>query len=86
MINAALDGQLDGVPYAEEPVFGLAIPNHVPGVPDEVLQPRSTWADPAAYDAQLAKLAKMFADNFKQYAGEVSPEVCAAGPRMLERV
>jgi phosphoenolpyruvate carboxykinase (ATP) len=86
MINAALDGELDGVQYAEEPVFGLAIPNHVPGVPDEVLQPRSTWADPAAYDAQLAKLAKMFADNFKQYASEVSPEVCAAGPRVLERV
>ena len=44
-----------------------------------------TWADPVAYDAQLAKLAKMFADNFKQYEKEVSPEVRAAGPRVLEK-
>ena len=60
------------------------MPTSVPGVPDEVLQPRKTWADPAAYDTQIAKLAKMFADNFKQYESEVSAEVCAAGPKMLE--
>jgi phosphoenolpyruvate carboxykinase (ATP) len=84
MINAALDGKLDVVAYEEEPVFGLAIPKSVPGVPDEVLQPRGTWADPAAYDAQVAKLAKMFADNFKQFAREVSDDVRAAGPRVLE--
>ena len=85
MINAALDGTLDGVEYVQEPVFGLSIPTSVPGVPDEVLQPRMTWADPVAYDAQMAKLAKMFADNFKQYESEVSPEVRAAGPRVLEK-
>jgi phosphoenolpyruvate carboxykinase (ATP) len=86
MINAALDGKLDDVRYVEEPVFGLAIPSRVPGVPDEVLQPRGTWTDGAAYDAQMARLAKMFADNFRQYESEVSPEVRAAGPRVLEKV
>ena len=80
MINAALDGKLDDVAFVQEPVFGLALPLHVPGVPDQVLQPRGTWADPVAYDAQLNKLAEMFATNFKQYAGEVSAEVRAAGP------
>ena len=85
MINAALDGTLDNVEYVQEPVFGLSMPKSVPGVPDEVLQPRMTWADPVAYDTQLAKLAKMFADNFKQYEKEVSPEVRAAGPRVLEK-
>ena len=85
MINAALDGTLDNVEYVQEPVFGLSMPKSVPGVPDAVLQPRMTWADPVAYDAQLAKLAKMFADNFKQYEKEVSPEVRAAGPRVLEK-
>jgi phosphoenolpyruvate carboxykinase (ATP) len=86
MINAALDGKLDDVAYGVEPVFGLAIPTRVPGVPDAVLQPRGTWADPAAYDAQMARLAKMFADNFVQFAAEVSEEVRAAGPRVLEAV
>ena len=85
MINAALDGTLDNVEYVQEPVFGLSIPKSVPGVPDGVLQPRTTWADPVAYDAQIAKLAKMFADNFKQYESEVSAEVRAAGPRVLEK-
>ena len=85
MINAALDGTLDSVEYVQEPVFGLSMPKSVPGVPGEVLQPRMTWADPVAYDTQLAKLAKMFADNFKQYEKEVSPEVRAAGPRVLEK-
>ena len=86
MINAALDGKLDDVAFVQEPVFGLALPLHVPGVPDQVLQPRGTWADPVAYDAQLNKLAEMFAANFKQYAGEVSAEVRAAGPQVMERV
>jgi phosphoenolpyruvate carboxykinase (ATP) len=50
-------------------------------VPAEVLKPRSTWADAAAYDAQAAKLAKMFVDNFKNFEAGVTPDVKAAGPR-----
>ena len=52
MVRAALNGELDGVETVTDPIFGVQVPVHVPGVPDEVLQPRGTWADPAAYDAQ----------------------------------
>ena len=47
--------------------IGLAMPTECPGVPDDVLDPRSTWEDKAAYDAQAEKLAKMFTDNFKNF-------------------
>jgi len=51
-----------------------------PGVPEEVLEPRNTWNDKGAYDIQARKLAQQFADNFVQYADDVSDEVRAAGP------
>jgi phosphoenolpyruvate carboxykinase (ATP) len=81
MVNAALAGKLDDAEYVADPVFGIDVPTAVPGVPPEVLQPRGTWADPEAYDAQAAKLAKMFKDNFEQFADQVSDEVKAAAPR-----
>ena len=49
-------------------------------VPAEVLKPRKTWADPTAYDREAAKLAQMFAENFKAFGASVTPEVRAAGP------
>jgi len=81
MVSAALAGELDGVEFAEDPVFGLAVPTSVPGVPSEVLRPRDTWADGAAYDAAAAKLAGMFRENFKKFEGQVPEEVRNAGPR-----
>jgi phosphoenolpyruvate carboxykinase (ATP) len=81
IVGAALSGALDGVAFAPDPVFGVEVPAEVPGVPREVLAPRGTWADPAAYDAQAARLAGMFRDNFRPYAAQVSPQVAAAGPR-----
>jgi phosphoenolpyruvate carboxykinase (ATP) len=81
MVNAALRGQLRDVPMTEDPVFGLRVPRECPGVPAGVLDPRSTWSDPRAYDAQARRLAQMFADNFVPFAGDVSPAVAAAGPR-----
>jgi phosphoenolpyruvate carboxykinase (ATP) len=50
-------------------------------VPDEVLRPRSTWADPAAYDTKARELAGRFVANFEQFADHASPELLAAGPR-----
>ena len=81
MVHAALEGTLVDVPMQVDPIFGLAIPTSCPGVPSEVLNPRNTWADPVAYDAQAMKLANMFRANFKAFAGSVTPEVLAAGPQ-----
>ena len=80
MVRAALAGALDGVPYEQEPAFGLLIPTRCPDVPAEVLNPRKTWEDPQAYDDQARKLAKTFAENFGQYVGSVSKETEKAGP------
>ncbi|HEX6201927.1 MAG TPA: phosphoenolpyruvate carboxykinase (ATP) [Thermoanaerobaculia bacterium] len=82
MVHAAIDGELEGVETVEDPVFGLAVPKRVEGVPDDLLRPRSTWADPARYDAKAVELAEMFAKNFEQFAGGVSEAVRAAGPRV----
>jgi phosphoenolpyruvate carboxykinase (ATP) len=58
------------------------VPKNVNGVPNEVLTPKSTWADKAAYDEMAKRLAKLFNDNFKKYADHASPEVLAAAPRL----
>jgi phosphoenolpyruvate carboxykinase (ATP) len=81
MIAAALGGQLDDVAFAVDPVFNLDVPTSCPNVPAGVLSPRTTWKDPAAYDAQARKLADMFAENFKTFAATAAPEVQAAGPQ-----
>ncbi|MEX2465617.1 MAG: phosphoenolpyruvate carboxykinase (ATP) [Gemmatimonadota bacterium] len=81
MVSAALEGALDDVAFTEDPVFGLSVPNSVPEVPSEVLNPRDTWADGDAYDAAAAKLAGMFKENFKKFAAELSDDIKAAGPR-----
>jgi len=81
MIAAALHGELDGVETGEDPVFGLAVPRRIEGVPDGLLVPRGTWDDPEAYDAKASSLAEMFASNFEQFADGVDEAVRAAGPR-----
>ena len=80
LLRAALAGALDDVPRVVDPVFGLAVPRAVPGIADILLTPRRTWADGAAYDQQARKLADLFAANFRQYAGDVAPEVRDAAP------
>jgi phosphoenolpyruvate carboxykinase (ATP) len=77
MVNAAVEGRLNGVATKAEPFFGLQIPVAVPDVPAEVLDPRAAWSDPAAYDAQAKKLAGLFAANFAQYEAAASPELLA---------
>ncbi|MBC8172093.1 MAG: phosphoenolpyruvate carboxykinase [Anaerolineae bacterium] len=79
MINAALDGSLAKAQFEQEPFFGLSIPTTCPNVPTEVLNPRNTWADKAAYDAQAHKLAGMFTANFKKFEDKVAAEVVEAG-------
>ncbi len=81
MVQALLRGELAHVATETDPVFGLHVPTEVPGVPSDVLRPRETWSDKAAYDAQAGKLARMFRDNFKQFEKAAGPDVAAAGPR-----
>jgi len=81
MVTAALSGALDGVTYRKDPIFGFEVPTTAPGVPSDVLDPRGTWKDGAAYDAQAAKLATMFRDNFKAFEAQVADAVKQAGPK-----
>jgi phosphoenolpyruvate carboxykinase (ATP) len=64
-----------------DPVFGLAVPTAIPGVPAEVLRARDTWADKEAYDAQARRLAEMFRQNIQKFGDSVASEIVAAGPR-----
>ena len=84
MVRAALEGRLAAVPTRIDPIFGVEVPTACPDVPAVFLDPRTTWADPAAYDAAAARLARMFADNFAAYADGVAPAIAAAGPRVPE--
>ena len=81
MLNAALDGDLDDVAYATDARFGFEVPTSCPNVPTEILQPRGTWGDSAAFDLTADKLASMFLENFSRYADGVSDDVNAAAPR-----
>ncbi|MDM5156934.1 phosphoenolpyruvate carboxykinase (ATP) [Bacillus sp. DX1.1] len=67
MVQAALNGELDNAETAKHDIFGLEVPLHVPGVPDEVLMPEQTWADKAAYNAKANELAGKFKENFKKF-------------------
>ena len=78
LVNAALDGKLEGVEFVTEPAFGLHIPVSCPGVPTEILNPRNVWADKKAYDRQAADLASRFEANFQQF--DAPEAVRAAGP------
>jgi phosphoenolpyruvate carboxykinase (ATP) len=81
MVRAALAGQLDQVATQTDERFGLAVPVQIPGVPAEVMRPRETWSDGAAYDAQAQKLAEMFRKNFEKFGTNVAPAIAAAGPK-----
>jgi phosphoenolpyruvate carboxykinase (ATP) len=81
LLHAALSGELAGVEYRTDPLFGFAVPVAVPGVPTSLLNPRLTWTDPSAYDRKARELAQMFRDNFARFEG-VDSHVAASGPRV----
>ena len=81
LLRAALDGRLAKVEFETDPFFGLQMPKALPGVPAEVLNPRNTWADKAAYDRTAADLVARFEKNFEGFSGGVSEEVLAAAIR-----
>jgi phosphoenolpyruvate carboxykinase (ATP) len=80
IIDAILSGALRDASYESDGVFGLAMPDEVPGVPSGALNPRDAWSDLDAYDATAHKLASMFVKNFEKFADQASPEVLAAAP------
>ena len=77
LLTAALDGSLNEATFRKDPNFGFDVPVTVPGVDAGLLDPRSTWADKEAYDANAKKLVSMFADNFEQYVAHIDEDVKA---------
>jgi phosphoenolpyruvate carboxykinase (ATP) len=82
LLNAALDGELEAVEFATDPIFGFQVPRSCPDVPAEILDPASSWADPSAYLKRYQGLASRFVDNFKKFADQVPAEVSNSGPRI----
>jgi phosphoenolpyruvate carboxykinase (ATP) len=82
IVDAIHSGALRDAPTDADPVFGFEVPTSCPGVPSEILIPRNTWADGAAYDAQRKKLAGLFVENFKKYEEGSSQEIIQAGPKI----
>lgn len=81
MVDAIHTGALASAPTEIDPVFGISVVTEVPGVPSDILRPRTAWADGDAYDTKARTLAALFNKNFKMYEDDCPPEVCAAGPR-----
>jgi len=82
IIDAIHDGTLAESPTTTDPVFGLQIPTECTNVPGEILVPRNTWADKAAFDATAAKLGGLFASNFEQFEQGALEAIKAAGPKL----
>ena len=81
LLNAALSGALAGQAFRRDPFFGFEVPLAAPGVDPAILDPRATWPDAAAYDAQAARLVGLFIDNFAQFEAHVDAGVREAAPR-----
>ncbi len=82
IVDAVLKGKLADVPTEPDPIFRIHVPTACEDVPSEVLKPRNTWKDGAAYDLQARELARMFAENFEQFTDSATETVRAAGPKI----
>ncbi|MFA6256945.1 MAG: phosphoenolpyruvate carboxykinase (ATP) [Candidatus Paceibacterota bacterium] len=81
IIRAALDDKLSNVEYDTLPVFNLKFPKTCPDVPKEIMNPRNTWENKAAYDTELDRLARAFNNNFEMYESNISEEILVAAPK-----
>jgi phosphoenolpyruvate carboxykinase (ATP) len=86
LLSAALDGSLAAGGLRTDSVFGFAVPVHVDGLSDDILDPIATWADPSAYTRAADRLVAMFAANFDRFTRHVSPSIRSAGPFVSEPV
>lgn len=82
IIRAILSGEIDKSEFTEDEIFGFGVPKTLGSIPEEVIHPQKSWKDPAAYTAQLRKLAEDFKANFKKYEEGTDPEIIAGGPRI----
>ncbi|MBI3312828.1 MAG: phosphoenolpyruvate carboxykinase (ATP) [Candidatus Omnitrophica bacterium] len=82
MVKAVLDGSLKKIETKPDPIFGIAVPVSCAGVPSEILDPRKTWKDPAAYDKKAHELVSMFKNNFEKNAADAPANIKAAGPKI----
>jgi phosphoenolpyruvate carboxykinase (ATP) len=80
LLRAALSGELLRMASATDPVFGFEVPRACPGVPDNVLDPASSWADRRQYMQRYSELAGRFIDNFMKYEQDVPDSILKAGP------
>ena len=84
LLSAALDGSLSHAEFRTDPNFGLMVPMAVAGVDSAILDPRSTWTDKQAYDAQARRLVDMFVENFAKFEEHVGNDVLGAAPRIAQ--
>jgi phosphoenolpyruvate carboxykinase (ATP) len=84
IVKAVLSGAIEGVATEPYPVFGFAVPTSCPGIPAEILNPRETWKDTAAYDRKARELAEMFEKNFAENASDAPAEIKKAGPKLTK--
>ena len=83
MVTAALNGSLEEADFVHDERFNLEVPQSCPGVPSEIMNPRDTWEDKEAYDAQANKLAGMFKENFEKKYPNMPDTIKQAGPKPL---
>ncbi|GAB4251641.1 MAG: phosphoenolpyruvate carboxykinase (ATP) [Acidobacteriota bacterium] len=83
MLSAALQGELDQVPYRTDRIFGFEVPTACPGLPAELLDPAQSWSDRDLYWRRYDELAARYIENFEKFAATCPPEVLAAGPKRL---
>jgi phosphoenolpyruvate carboxykinase (ATP) len=81
LLSAALTGKLDGVASKTDPVFGFRVPAHCPDVPDEVLEPSSSWPNKKEYDKKYRQLAARFVENFRKFEESSPQALLQVGPR-----
>lgn len=86
LLNAALNGELLGVEYSTDPIFGFQVPTSCPEVPSEVLNPAASWPSQEVYMQKYRQLAARFVDNFKKFEGACPPEIVGAGPRIRQKI
>jgi phosphoenolpyruvate carboxykinase (ATP) len=82
LLNAALNQKLTNVKFVKDPIFGFEVPAQCPGVPDEVLDPSSSWGDRKEYERRYRDLAMRFIQNFGKFTDGTPPEILEAGPKI----